>query len=297
MKSSPAPQHALPSVTRSTGDRSRITKLAAASALFFVGAVVSSHAITVSISGVGAGTVGGIPQNDQVIIDFLNANFSNITTINYGNYANPASIPVGTDLFMVGRRVFSGEYGNAANSAAFNALTIPVVAFTSYVTRPDGDRWGWHTGGAVGQSLNGTETTVTAAGATAFGGEGTVDWWGTLANSGTNFSAVGAGTIGTGDILATIGGSVLVAHWNAGEQSGMGATFGGDRLLFNLPDNNAAGQAELPNTPAGQAALIAALDAFTPLTANAIPEPSSFAALAGLVGLGFSACRRRRSAS
>ena len=287
MKSRPKSQ---PGADHSPLGFSSAAKIAAASAILAV-ASVSSHAIVVSISGVGPA------NNDQVIIDFLNANFSNITTINYGNYSNPASIPAGTDLFMVGRRVFSGEYDNAVNSAAFNALTIPVVAFTSYVTRPDGARWGWHTGGAVGSSLVGDETTVTAEGAAVFGPEGTYDWWGPLSGGGTNFNAVGGGTIGGGTVLATIGGNVLAAHWNAGELSGGGVAFGGDRLLFNLPDFDAAGAAEMPNTLAGQLALIAALDTFTPLTANAIPEPSSFAALAGLAGLGFAASRRRRSAS
>ena len=31
------------------------------------------------------------------------------------------------------------------------------------------------------------------------------------------------------------------------------------------------------------------------LTVTAVPEPSAFAALAGLLGLGFAACRRRRA--
>lgn len=286
MKSHPKSQ---PITTASPGGFSSAAKIAAASVIL-AAASVSSQAIVVSISGVGPA------GNDQVIIDFLNANFSNITTINYGNYSNPASIPAGTDLFMVGRRVFSGEYGNATNSAAFNALTIPVVAFTSYVTRPDGDRWGWHSGSTAGASLVGNETTVTAAGASVFGPEGTYDWWGPLSGGGTNFNALGVGTVGQGDVLASIGGSLLAAHWNAGELSGGGVAFGGDRLLFNLPDFDNAGAAELPNTLAGQLALIAALDTFTPLTANAVPEPSSFAALAGLAGLGFAASRRRRAA-
>ena len=288
MKLSPTRPSSQTSETRSPGKHPALTQLAAA--LLAVASAASSHAIVVSISGVGPA------GNDQVIIDFLNANFSNITTINYGDYSNPAAIPVGTDLFMVGRRVFSGAYGNATNSAAFNALTIPVVAFTSYVTRPDGDRWAWHTGGAVGSSLAGDETTVTAEGATVFGAAGTFDWWGPLTGGGTNVNAVSGGTVGEGTVLASIGGSVLAAHWNAGEQSGGGVAFGGDRLLFNLPDFDNAGAAEMPNTLAGQAALVAALDTFTPLTANAIPEPSSFAALAGLAGLGFAASRRRRAA-
>lgn len=265
-------------------------KLLAASALLVAGFVSSSQAIVVSFSGVGQ------VDGDQQIVDFINANFSNVTTFNYGDYSNPANIPAGTDVLFVGRRVFSGAYGDATNAATFNALTIPVVAFTSYVARPDGNRWGWHSGAIGGGDVVGSETTVTAAGAAVFGAAGTADWWSPLTGGGTGFNTAGTGTIGGGDILATIGGNILVAQWDAGELSGSGVAFGGSRLLFNIPDNNNAGRAEIPNTLAGQAAFIAALDTFTPLTANAIPEPSSTALLMGAGALGFIGLRRRRNA-
>jgi hypothetical protein len=263
---------------------------AAASLLLALGLASSSQAVVVSISGVDAAA-------DQQVIDFISTNFSNVTSVTYGNYANPASIPVGTELLIIGRRVFSGEYGNAVNSSAFLGLTIPIVALTSYVTRPDGDRWAWHSGGiANGGLIAGDETTVTAAGAGVFGTAGAADWWAT-SNGGGDFNAAGTGSVGGGEILATMGGNILVAHWDAGELSAGSATvpaaaFGGSRLLFNIPDSDGAGKAALPDTPAGQAAFRNALDAYTPLTA--VPEPAGSALLLG--SLGMLALRRRRSA-
>jgi len=219
-------------------------------ATLFVLLASSSQGINVALSGTNN-------ASNQTIVDFLTANFPEIENVTQGDYSNPANIPAGTDVLMIGRALSSGPYGNVANTATFNALTIPVVCLTSYVARSTGDRWGWHSGGEAGGSVAGDETTVTAAGADVFGAAGTYDWWTT--GTGTGFNASGSGTVGDGEILATIGGNILVAHWKAGETSGMGATFGSDRLLFNIPDVDFDGVPVMPDTAAGQEALIAAL--------------------------------------
>lgn len=267
-------------------------KTLAAAALLGAGIATSAQAIVVTIS-----TADPAANKDGALSVFLNSNFSNISSINVGYYTTAAAVPAGTDLLIIGRRIFSGDFGNATNSAAFNALSIPVVSLTSYVSRVDGGRWGWQDGPVDGgKNIAGDETTITAAGSATFGPAGLVDWWGPLTGGGTGFNALGTGSVGQGDILAAIGGSVLVAHWNAGELSGTGVAFGGDRLLFNMPDYDNAGGLELPNTPAGQAAFIAALNTYTPLVANAIPEPSSTALLMGAAAMGMMATRRRRQA-
>lgn len=223
----------------------RFIVLAALFAVVFVG---TSQGINIALSGVDN-------AKNQPIADFITSNFSGVT-VTQGNYANPANIPADTDIVMIARMLYSGDYGNVANSAAYNALTIPVVCFTSYVARPDGNRWGWHTGGAVGgASTAGNETTVTEAGAAVFGAAGAADWWTTPGG----FNAAGSGTVGDGQILATIGGNILVAHWKAGDKTGMGVTLGSDRLLFNIPDTDNAGAPGLPDTAAGRQVLVAAL--------------------------------------
>lgn len=249
----------------------------------------TSQAVVVTISS------ADFAVQDSRLVDFVNANFSNVTAINQGYYTTAASLPVGTEVLILGRRIFSGDFANAANSAAFNALTIPIVATTSFVTRPDGGRWGWESGAVGGGDISGSETTITLAGAATglFGNEGTVDWWTTSATKiATGFNSTGTGTVGTGDILATLGGNILVAYWGAGDTTAGGQVLGGNRLLFNMPDYNNAGAVEMPNTAAGETAFRNAVAEYTPLIA--IPEPSSSALLLG--GLGLVALRRRRSA-
>lgn len=259
-----------------------IHKLSAA-ALLLVGCVCSSQAINVVLSGTSQ-------EGNQGIIDFINNNFEdvNLTFGDYSNIGDPSISAVisNSDLFVIGRVLSSGAYANAANSAAFNGLDIPVVAFTSYVVRPDSGRWGWHSGGVGGGSASGDETTITAAGAGLLGAEGAADWW----TGDFGFSAPGTGTVGDGDILATIGGNILVAHWDAGDLTGSGATLGGERLLFNLSDATSGGPAVMPDTLAGQQALINALDTYTPLVA--IPEPATIG-LIGIVGIVGIFVRRR----
>lgn len=256
------------------------------SAFVAIGLASSSQAVVVSITGAQLST-------DQLIIDFINNNFSNVTAINYGYYTTAAAVPVGTDVLITGRRVFSGDFANATNSAAFNAMTIPVVGLTSFITRPDGGRWGWSAGGAAGTTVVGNETTVTAAGSAVFGPEGSYNWWNTL--SGTQLdtfnAATAAGLVGQGDVLATINGLILAAGWTTGELLANGEAAGGNRLLFNIPDLDNAGAAGLPNTPEGQLALRNAIASYTSLIA--VPEPSSSALLLG--GLGALALRRRRA--
>lgn len=229
---------------------------------------------------------------DQDLINFMTNNFSNVDTVNYADYSNPANIPAGTDIFMVGRNLSSNSFRNAANSATFNALTIPIVCFTSYIARPDTDRWGWHSGGAVaGLVDSGSETTVTAAGASIFGvAEGTYDF---ITNAGTGW-AFGDGTVGTGNILAAVGldgvaspgvtTGILAAGWLAGEQSAMGAVFGGNRLLWNVFQTPTLA----PDTAAGKQALINVLEYYTDL--QAIPEPAAMV----ILGLGALLIRRKQ---
>jgi hypothetical protein len=253
--------------------KTRVVSCVAALFALAFGATSSSFAVNIALSGTDL-------AGNQPIIDFLNANFRDVT-VTHGNFSDPATIPVGTDVFMVARRLSSGDYNNATNSAIFNDLGIPVVSFTSFVTRTNGSRWSWESGDTAGGSVEGNETTVTAAGASLFGGAGTVDWF-TTGTSGTGFNALGTGAVGTGNILATIGGNILVAAWETGQESAGGALFKANRLLFNLPDSapTPPSVAVLPDTAAGQQALISALTAYTPL--QVIPEPSSLA----LLGMG-----------
>jgi hypothetical protein len=263
----------------------RLLRNFAASAIVAVATLSSGHAVNIAISGVH--TEGF----NQPIATFFTTNFADVT-VTLGDYSNPANIPAGTDILVIGRRLFSGAYGDATNSATFNGLTIPVIVMTSYVARPDGNRWGLHAGGAVGGGpVTGNETTVTAAGAAIFGvPAGAADWW----SGSANFDATGAtGSVGDGEILATLGGNILAAVWDAGDLTAGGATLGGDRLLFNIPEINGSGTAAfMPDTQSGIQSLANVITATTGLTQ--VPEPSGTILLLGSAGL--LTLRRRRAA-
>ena len=262
----------------------------------------SASAVVVMISDL---TPAGSP-----IEDFFNNNFSNVTEIRHANYANfsdPLSQDAlnGTgafaglgaaDIFVVGRSLSSSHY-DAGDADGYNSINIPFINFTSYTAREAGDRLGWHTGSANNvDSRDGDETAVTEAGGALLGvPAGDYDLW----TDGVNFNGLGTSTdVGTGDILATINGNILAAHWDAGDAPGNPTnagvdTFPGVRLLVNLDNEPNAGNNGANDftglTAAGLDAYVDAIDATTAL--QQVPEPS--AALLGFLGLGLIARRKR----
>ncbi len=214
----------------------------------------------------GASWAGGVSGN-QAAIDFFNNNFSN-ATVTAGDYSDTANASVqaalsGADVLVLCRTTYSSDYGSADDAWYNSNLSIPIISLTSYLSRSS--RLGWEGGDVIGSIIDGDETTVTAAGATVFGTSGAADWW---SGSGS-FDSAGTGTIGDGDILATIGGNHLVVGWNSGDLGASGNPFSGNRLLFNIPSNGNS----LPDTPAGQQALIDAVAAYTPLLPGAPTSP------------------------
>lgn len=245
---------------------------------------------------------------------FLNNNFSNVTEIRHANYANNGAAATqdalnGTgafagsgaaDVFMIGRSFGSAAYATAA--AGHNSLNIPVVSLSSYAVRETGSRMGWHNSGATNnKAILGSETTVTAAGATILGlSEGSYDLLVASAAVADTFNGLGAGTTayGGGQILATVGGDTLAAYWAAGAAPGNPtnagvATFPAPRLLFNMDNDPTTlndGTNDFANVSAqGLTAMVSAIEFATPLTS--VPEPST--SLLGLAALGLIAVRRR----
>ena len=260
----------------------------------------SASAVVVMISDL---TPDGSP-----IEDFFNSNFSNVTEIrhaNYANFSNSQDALNGTgafagsgaaDIFVIGRSLSSGDY-DAGDADGYNSINIPFINFTSYTAREAGDRLGWHDASANNSvSRDGAETTVTAAGAALLGvPAGDYDLW----TDDPNFNGLGTGTnVGTGDILATVGGNILAAHWDAGDAPGNPtnadvATFPATRLLVNLDNEPNAGNDGVNDftglTADGLTAYVGVIAATTPLTA--VPEPST--GILGLLGLGVFLRRRR----
>jgi len=243
---------------------------------------------------------------------YINNNFSNVTEIRHSNFANFAGSQdalLGTgafagngaaDVVIIGRSLSSGGY-SSGNADGYNGVSIPVVSLTSYTVRTVGNRMGWHNSSTTtGTLIAGDETTVTIAGASILGlAAGDHDLLVASGPVADNFNGLGAtGSLGGGQLLASVGSDILAAYWNTGDAPGNVTeagvpTFGGPRLLFNIDNDPNAGNNganDLANmSPAGLTALRTAIDFATPLTA--VPEPSS--AFLGLLGFGVILRRRR----
>ena len=264
--------------------------------------LISASAVSIAVS-----TNGPDDANRVALAGFLASNFSNVelSDITFGDFTTVASLPAGTEIAIIGRRVSSSAFSNTTNSQAWNAATIPVISLTSFVSRTDGSRWGWHSGSTAGGSIAGADTTITPEGSSAgLGLSGAVlDFYEESVSSSSTINASGAGTVGGGEILATIDGNIAVAQWQAGDAFGgevgggtSAGTAGAYRLLFNTTEGNTGGNdrdtaLDITSTltAAGESALISLLDANTSL--EVVPEPS--VALLGLLGVA-GLLRRRR---
>lgn len=235
--------------------------------------VAMSQGVTILLDH-GADFAGGAAGN-QATIDFFTDHFPDATVI-AGNYDNTADASVqaaiaAADVLVLCRTTSSGGY-DAADGIYYSGLSIPVVFLTSYVTR--NSRIVFEGGLNAGASTDGAETTVTAAGALVFGysgiAAGSYDWY----TDGYGFDTLGTGGVGTGDILATIGGNHLAVGWNTGDTNGAGTAQNGPRLLFNLSGNGNT----LPDTAAGKQALLDAINAYTLLGVSpfavTLPDPA-----------------------
>ncbi|MBN2163396.1 MAG: PEP-CTERM sorting domain-containing protein [Pontiellaceae bacterium] len=256
------------------------TKKFAVAALLGIGLVTSSQGVIVAFDS-GPDWAGGAGGNAGTTA-FISNNFQSVsmTVGDYGDTANAgvqAAIDA-ADVLVLGRTTFSSNY-DPTDMAYYSSLNIPVVFLTSYITRSS--RMGYEGDLNAGAAVDGDETTVTADGALVFGvAEGTYDWLTTGLDTG------GTGDVGGGDILATIGGSHLSVGWNAGSTNAAGVVQSANRLLWNLSGNGNT----LPETAAGQQALINALESYTGMVA--IPEPSTIG-LVGFFGAGVLFVRRR----
>ncbi len=250
--------------------------------LSLVALAAPCSAVNIVISGAG---------DNASIVTFLNDNFSNITNIESGNFANFGSAATttalaangGADLVIIGRTLSSAAYDNG-DADGYNGLTIPVVSFTSFVSRAAGNRLGWHSGSVAQDTVMsaGDESLITVDGAALFGlGAGAANFF--EGNNGGDINALAAvgANFGGAQILATAGGAVQSAFWPVGSTPGDTgaagvATFPGERLLFNL-DNDAAnggpaGFTFNALTDDGETALIASLAS---VGLEPIPEPTS----------------------
>ena len=204
---------------------------------------------------------GALPAN-QGCVDFYRGLFPDATVI-AGSYHNTADAGVqaeieAADALVIARDNYSANYDTADGNYYAGLTKTVVIIHSSYFTRES--RMKMESGGETGPSMADNETTVTAAGAAVLGvPAGNYDF--NAANQ-ANFWSCGNGTVGTGKILATIGGSNYVILWEAGDTDASGREIKGTILLFNIHQLYAdTGNTNYipPTTQAGADALTSAI--------------------------------------
>ena len=259
---------------------------------------LSILALTATIGSSSAVNILVTASDTSEIEAFLATNYTDANVTAAGNFSDfnaqaTQDALAGVDLVIIGRSLSSTQYASG-RADGYNALTIPVLNFTSYTARNAGNRMGWHAGGATSNKLvAGAETTITVAGSALLGiPAGNYDFFDT--NVGGDFNGLGTGTVGGGSILATIGGDILSAYWATGQAPGDPtaagvATFPAPRLLLNIDDDPRPAGEFTAQTALGLQTTVGVIAQFGGLTV--VPEPS--AALLAFAGLGLLGRRRR----
>ena len=150
--------------------------------------------------------------------------FRSDATVLYGNYHNWADPTLAAtinaaDVLVLARSNSSGNYNG--KGSYYNGLTTDVICFGTYFARAG--YLGWESGNVASFLPSGNETTVTEAGTTLFGASGNFDWF----SGDATIWGAGTGTVGSGEILATVGGNHLVVGWKAGDTIASGAVQSG----------------------------------------------------------------------
>ena len=229
--------------------------------IFAVMCVTTSHAMTILIDGDYLWNDAG----GTAIVTWFQQNFPG-ATVTRGSYSNTTDAGIkatieAADLLVINRRTYSGGY-DLADGVYYSGLTKPVIFLTSYVTRSS--KIAFEGGLNAGGGVDGAETTVTAAGAALFGvAVGTYDFYT------VGMDTLGTGSVGTGKILATIGGNNLAVLWGVGDTDGSARVQAGKRLLYNVNAITGGTVAVMPDTTAGLNAFSSVVKSFISRTDTA----------------------------
>lgn len=208
------------------------------------------------------------------------------------------------DLVIVGLPVSSGNFIDQASGADWAGTDVPILfnaalAARSFTTSDivANRRVGLVSGDGAISGLtfsNANETTRVSSSALSdrlFAGTSAQNNLYTNTQTDT-LNAVG--TIGTGEQITTVTNGTATGHglvfWGVGSTDSYSRTLVNSRALFSLKAGGAGGLSDL--NADGQIVLG---NLINELTTTAVPEPSSFAAVAGVAALGWVASRRRRS--
>ncbi|ADE53228.1 PEP-CTERM sorting domain-containing protein [Coraliomargarita akajimensis] len=210
--------------------------------------------------------------------------FGGADTLSFGAYDNYSGAAItdleNADLIVVSRTTVSDNYIQTGEAAYWNSLSSSMILANRFLARDQRFGWASENDVSVG-SDTGSETDVSAAGSAFFGlsGAGGYD----LMDAG--FDSVGllngTNSFGDGEVFGEISGfGFSSVHWAAGDLTANGVSLGGERLFFGA-------EVGFSLTADGLTAVETAFDKMV------VPEPSQYAMLVGLLGLGFTLLRRR----
>jgi len=153
--------------------------------------------------------VGGTLAPDTDFQAFLEGKGHSVTEINSYTEGAPTDL-TGVDLVIVSRSTSSGDYDDGTEPNDWNALDVPLILMSSYLTRTN--RWGWFNTTTVTADVavptdysafsNPNHPYVSGLGTSVFpstfdsGAPLTIDWVGTVADVPAGANVVSTMTIG-----------------------------------------------------------------------------------------------------
>lgn len=191
------------------------------------------------------------------------------------------------DLVILGVQSNSGQFQDGQNGAVWASLNVPVLVHAAFIARNSDGRLGLFNGDGqqpafLDTNVDSIRQSTSARADALFAGVGNESNLYNRDNIDAVLSSIG---VGDGEIilsLNTADGHHGLVYWESGDVIGAGHTISADRAFFaqrfnHVDDFNADGKLVLANT----------------IAYMTIPEPSTYAALFGFLGLGLVIIRRR----
>ncbi|MCX6936274.1 MAG: autotransporter-associated beta strand repeat-containing protein [Verrucomicrobia bacterium] len=268
---------------------------------------------SLAYEGVIRDTLGSGTRKVALVIAGANQTLSGTSTFTGGTTISSGTLTLGNATNTLANTgavtVSGGTLALGTNSDTVGAVTVSGGAISSSTGVLTGSSYALQSGtvsailGGSGVATKTTGGTVTLSGVNTYFG-GTIVSAGTLATSTTGNFGTGNVTVQNGALL-TLGNSSSIANgatlfFNSGSTAAsINFNFVGSESLFTIQDSVSSTFVTAGTYTATELNARFLTSVFTgggTVTVSAIPEPSTYAALAGMFGLALAAVRRRKRA-